>query len=105
MILGILYLKNYGGLFMATKRKSSKSSSKRKSYKLKAEDIRKADEFRLEIILWVIIAISALLFISNFGIGGAVGNIVSTFLFGVFGLVAYIFPIVLMLGSFFAISN
>lgn len=90
---------------MATKRKSSKSSSKRKSYKLKAEDIRKADEFRLEIILWVIIAISALLFISNFGIGGAVGNIVSTFLFGVFGLVAYIFPIVLMLGSFFAISN
>ncbi len=90
---------------MATKRKSSKSSTKRKSYKPKAEDIRKADAFRMEIILWVIIAVSALLFISNFGIGGAVGNAVSTFLFGVFGIVAYIFPIVLMLGSFFAISN
>lgn len=90
---------------MATKRNSSKTSKKRKSNRLKAEEIRKADEFRLEIILWVIIAISALLFISNFGIGGTVGNAVSTFLFGMFGLIAYIFPIILMIGSFFAVSN
>ena len=88
---------------MATKRRTS--SSKRKSNKPKAEDIRKAEEFRVEIILWCIIAVSALLFISNFGIGGVVGNAVSSFLFGVFGVVAYIFPIILIVGSFFAVSN
>ncbi len=88
---------------MATKRRTS--SSKRKSNKPKAEDIRKAEEFRVEIILWSIIAVSALLFISNFGIGGVVGSAVSSFLFGVFGVVAYIFPILLIVGSFFAVSN
>ena len=92
---------------MSTKRRksSSKSSTKRKSNKLKAEDIRKAEAFREEIMLWSIIGISALLFISNFGIGGVVGNAVSSFLFGIFGLVAYVFPILLIVGSFFAVSN
>ena len=92
---------------MATKRRksSSKSSTKRKSNKLKAEDIRKADAFREEITLWIIIAVSALLFISNLGIGGVVGNAVSSFLFGIFGLIAYVFPIILIIGSFFAVSN
>ncbi len=103
IILGILCLRKYGGCFMATKRRTS--SSKKKTNKPKAEDIRKAEEFRVEIILWSIIAVSALLFISNFGIGGVVGNAVSSFLFGVFGVVAYIFPIVLIIGSFFAVSN
>ena len=87
---------------MATKRRksSSKSSTKRKSNKLKAEDIRKADAFREEITLWIIIAVSALLFISNLGIGGVVGNAVSSFLFGIFGLIAYVFPIILIIGYF-----
>ena len=93
---------------MATKRRTSsskKSSTKRKSNKPRVEDIRKAEEFRVEITLWCIIAVAALLFISNFGIGGVVGTAVSSFLFGVFGLIAYIFPIILVVGSFFAVSN
>ena len=53
----------------------------------------------------VILAVSILLFISNFGIGGAIGNAVSSFFFGVFGLIAYIFPVVLVIGTFFAASN
>ncbi len=88
---------------MATKRRTS--SSKKKSNKPKIEDIRKAEEFRQELILWGIIAVSALLFISNFGVGGVVGDAVSSFLFGVFGIVAYIFPIILIIGSFFMVSN
>ena len=103
IILGVLCLRKNGGCFMATKRRTS--SSKRKTNKPKAEDIRKAEEFRVEIILWGIIAVAALLFISNFGIGGVVGNAVSSFLFGVFGVVAYIFPVILIIGSFFAVSN
>ena len=90
---------------MATKRRSSKSTSKRKTNKPKAEDIRKVEAFRVEIILWGMIALSALLFISNFGFGGVVGNAISNFLFGIFGVVAYIFPIILIVGSFFGVSN
>ncbi len=90
---------------MATKRRTSSTSKRRKSNKPKAEEIRKAEEFRTELILWGIIAVGALLFISNFGIGGVVGNAVSSFLFGIFGVIAYIFPIILIVGSFFAVSN
>ena len=83
-------------------RSSSNSKSTRKPT---VEEVQKVEEFRMEIIMWVIIACSLLLFISNFGVGGVVGNAVSSFLFGVFGLIAYIFPILLMGGSLFAVSN
>ncbi len=45
------------------------------------------------------------MFISNFGIGGKVGGAVSGFFFGLFGMISYIFPIILLVGSFFGISN
>lgn len=64
-----------------------------------------ANAFTKEIVLWIVIAVSILLFISNFGIGGIVGNAVSRFFFGIFGLIAYVFPIVLLIGTFFAVSN
>lgn len=63
------------------------------------------EDFTKEIVLWVIVAVSLLLFISNFGVGGTIGNAVSRFFFGVFGVFAYIFPIVLLVGTFFAVSN
>ena len=93
---------------MATgKRKSSsgrKTSGRKTNSGRKKNDIQQ-ESFTEEVILWVILAISILLFISNFGIGGAIGNAVSSFFFGVFGLIAYIFPIVLVIGTFFAASN
>ncbi len=64
-----------------------------------------AANFRREIILWVVVAVSLLLFISNFGIGGTVGNGVSGFMFGILGLLAYLFPVLLLVGCFFAVSN
>lgn len=63
------------------------------------------EDFTKEVILWIVVAISILLFISNFGIGGTIGNAVSSFFFGLFGLIAYVFPIVLLVGTFFAVSN
>ncbi len=88
---------------MATKKKTS--SAKRKSKRMTVEEVRRVEEFRTEIILWIIIACALLLLISNFGIGGAVGNAVSSFLFGVFGFIAYIIPVLMIVGSFFIISN
>jgi len=89
------------------KRKSSsgrKTSGRKTNSGRKKNDIQQ-ESFTEEVILWVILAISILLFISNFGIGGAIGNAVSSFFFGVFGLIAYIFPVVLVIGTFFAASN
>lgn len=63
------------------------------------------ETFTREVVLWVVVAVSILLFISNFGIGGIVGNTVSRFFFGIFGFIAYIFPVVLLVGTFFCVSN
>lgn len=66
---------------------------------------KQQEDFTSEVILWLVVAISILLFISNFGIGGTIGNAVSRFFFGVLGLISYIFPIILLVGTFFAVSN
>lgn len=62
-------------------------------------------EFEGEVVLWVLLGISVLLFVSNFGIGGKVGSFASALIFGLFGLMAYVFPILLFIGSCFLISN
>lgn len=95
---------------MATKRNysSKNKTTNRKRKNTKKEQMiqqQKAAAFREEVILWGVIAVSLVLFISNFGIGGRLGNSLSSFFFGMFGLVAYIFPIVLFAGSFFGVSN
>ena len=63
------------------------------------------DSVYQEVILWVMLAVSIILFVSNFGIGGKFGNLLSSFLFGVCGLLAYIFPVLLFVGTVFVLSN
>ena len=46
-----------------------------------------------------------ILFISNFGIGGFVGDAISRFFFGVFGFMAYLLPLILFFMVAFLISN
>ena len=58
-----------------------------------------------EIIILSALAAGILLLISNFGIGGFVGDAVSSVLFGLFGTIAYIIPILLFTGIAFVISN
>lgn len=87
---------------MATRKKSS---AKRQTKRERMAQIERQQAFKKEIFLWIVVAVSILLFISNFGIGGHLGNAVSGFLFGLFGMMAYIFPLVLLVGSFFAVSN
>lgn len=95
---------------MATKRRSSgtgssRNSSGRKTKKERMQEMERAAAFREEIFLWIVVAVSLILFISNFGIGGKVGNAISGVLFGIFGVIAYVFPVILLIGSFFAVSN
>ena len=61
--------------------------------------------FAQEVILWGTLALSVILFISNFGIGGFVGDAISRFFFGVFGFMAYLLPLILFFMVAFLISN
>ena len=61
--------------------------------------------FESEVALWILLAVSILFFVSNFGIGGRFGAAASAALFGLFGLMAYVFPVILFIGSCFLISN
>ncbi len=86
-----------------------KSSSGRKTNSGHKRNTKKQQEreaeFTREVVLWIVVAVSLLLFISNFGFGGTIGGTVSRFFFGLFGIISYIFPIVLLVGTFFAVSN
>ena len=58
-----------------------------------------------ELTLLVLLAITILLFLCNFGIIGPVGNVISGFLFGLFGILAYIAPLFIFVAVAFGISN
>lgn len=68
---------------------------------------RKQDNafMRDEITILALFAVSVLLLLSNFGIGGAAGDLVSGVMFGLFGIFAYVLPIGLFLMAAFSISN
>lgn len=81
------------------------TTGQRMTKKERMEQMAKAEAFRTEVILWVIVAVSLLLFVSNLGFGGVVGQAVSGVLFGIFGLIAYVLPILILVASFFTASN
>ncbi|MCH5258298.1 MAG: DNA translocase FtsK [Lachnospiraceae bacterium] len=60
---------------------------------------------RNEILLIVFLALAIVLFLCNFGVVGSIGNAVSSFMFGLFGLPAYIAPIIFFLAVAFGMSN
>ena len=48
------------------------TTGQRMTKKERMEQMAKAEAFRTEVILWVIVAVSLLLFVSNLGFGGVV---------------------------------
>lgn len=86
-----------------------KTTQKKKTTGTTASKARKQREqqesFRNEVILWIALAVCIVLLLANFGIGGKIGSGVSSFFFGIFGLMAYVFPICFFLAVVFAVSN
>ena len=60
---------------------------------------------RNEIMLIVFLALAIILFLCNFGVVGKAGDVVSDVMFGIFGLTAYIAPIIFFLAIAFGMSN
>ncbi len=83
-------------------KKTVKTNTKNKQ---KKKAIPEQESFTEEIFLWGALLIAILLFISNFGVGGRIGNVVSSVCFGIFGLLAYLFPIIFVIAVFFFASN
>ena len=52
-----------------------------------------------------LLLVCVFLFISNFGVGGAVGKFLSGVLFGLFGLFAYLLPVLVLLMVLFSLAN
>lgn len=88
----------------ATKKRQTqtkKNSTGRKKAQAEPMDVA----IRNEILLIGFLALAIILFLCNFGIVGKVGNAVSDVMFGVFGLLAYIAPIIIFLAIAFGLSN
>lgn len=78
-----------------------------KSRKKKTKKANKAEESFVmdEIIIWMTLAVSILILLSNFGFGGSVGGAVSSLLMEAFGAGVYLFPFLLFGLTAFTISN
>ena len=95
---------------MASSRKTSSSNkrtSETTSRKRNADAEREAQDSVLfhEIGLIVLFIVMVLLFCCNFGIIGPVGDAISGVLFGFFGLIAYILPLLIFLAASFWFAN
>ena len=99
---------------MASSKRSSssnKSTGKRAagttSRKRKQEEIQEAQDSALfhEIGLIALFVVMVLLFCCNFGIVGPVGNAVSGVLFGLFGLITYVLPLLIFFAASFWFAN
>ncbi|MCM1154642.1 MAG: DNA translocase FtsK [Roseburia sp.] len=95
---------NKSGTRTSTTRKKTntkKTGSKSNAYRGEPMDVA----IRNEILLIVFLALAVILFLCNFGIVGKAGNVVSSFMFGLFGLTAYAAPVIIFLAIAFGMSN
>lgn len=91
-------------------KKSSRETSGRRNYQSGDMDRSRRDEpmdlaIRNEILFIAMLALAIFLFLCNFGVVGKVGDVVSACMFGIFGLLAYIAPLIIFLGIMFGMSN
>jgi len=85
--------------------KSAKTKQNNTQPKKSAADYQKDYELFEEIGLIIFFVFMILLFLCNFGIIGPVGNAVSSFMFGIFGLTSYIMPFCLFFAVMFWYAN
>lgn len=90
---------------MASKSTKGRKNSRSRQKKGRQNREQQNTELRGEIIMLTVLAVCILLVLSNFGVGGIVGEAVSSVFFGLFGFMAYLLPFVLFGLAAFLISN
>ncbi len=90
-----------GGRSSAGTRKKSTSAARGRNGK----KVPASTELQNEVALMITLVVSVLLFLSHFNLGGAVGNAINGVMFGLFGILAYLFPVILFFGMAFFLAN
>ena len=81
-------------------------AKKRSKQTLPAVDETETSGFMgTEVAIIVTFAVSVLLFLSNFGLCGFVGSLLRSMLLGIFGVMGYLVPFLLFMGTCFYLSN
>lgn len=90
----------------AKKSNTKKSSSKKgTSKRMTKAEIAQQKKIRAEVALWIFVAVSVFLFLSNFGICGYVGTMFRNVMLGLFGTMGFVFPILLVIIVGFIVFN
>ena len=89
------------GAAKKTETKSKKTNSRKEG---KAAIEEEEISYAPEITVWIICAVMLILELGNFGLCGFI-NVVSSFLFGLFGITEYILPLVVAFAAFFLHVN
>ena len=84
---------------------AAKSTKKKKSTRGTTKKNQENTVLRSEILILGMLAVCIFLLISNFGLGGLIGDILSALMFGIFGWMAYLIPVLLFGITAFLISN
>lgn len=87
-----------------TGRSRSAANTRAKSRNVR-QDAPMDPAVRNEILLIVLAALALILFLCNFGVVGKFGSAVSSVMFGVFGLLAYVAPVIIFLMIAFGMLN
>ncbi len=82
----------------------AKGSGKAHSAK-KGQDQHAGNPLWDDVILLFVLAFCILLFLSYFHLAGQVGNWISSFMFGTFGMISYVVPVALFFAVAFYLSN
>ncbi len=91
-----------------SKKTNSRSSSRTRNTRPRTNTRHEEEidySLKSELIVILVIALTIFLFLCNFGICGAFGNALSNILFGLFGITAYIAPLVILAAVAIGIAN
>lgn len=93
----------------AKKQNTGRSRGSAANTRAKSRNIRQDPPMdpavRNEILLIVLAALALILFLCNFGLVGKFGDVVSSMMFGIFGLLAYVAPVIIFLMIAFGMLN
>lgn len=84
---------------------AAKSTKRKKTTNERAKKAQGSPALQEEIIILSVLAVCILMLISNFGLGGLAGEVCSAVLFGIFGWMAYLIPVLLFGAAAFLVSN
>lgn len=90
------------------KKQSTASAGKSSSSRRGQEPVYEEDDMgfmRAEVIIICSFAVAILLFLSNFGLCGMVGEILKGVQLGLFGILGYLLPLLIFIGTCFHLSN